>query len=316
MKQIKLTELEHLTICHHRGLLTTPKDQKYFYRHQSGKVGEHNLLDLLLKYLPKNWKVLQNVWLEIDSNRTEVDILVVAPKFWWAIEAKNYSGKFEYRNQVCYLNQNHFPDKIAPCRNRQRILKLIAANMPYDMPEVICSMVFIDERCQVETDLVEDIKLVMRYQLTWHIDDMLQRHNALTYTIPLKESLATLAKFEIDNPFQPRILDITALEDTTKGFRCVACNRYNVAIHQYTVACRDCRHTVHKTEAVLHAAAELGMLFYTDPKIITTHNLYEFTAGKISKKGIRSILKANLRKYGDKRYTYYENSASSHQMKR
>lgn len=314
-QQSQLTELEHLTACYHRGLLTTSKDQKYFYRRQSGNVGEQNLIELLLKYLPTNWKILRNVWLEIDGNRTEVDILVVAPKFWWGIEVKNYRGKFEYKDQICYLNQNHFPDKIAPCRNRHRILKLIAANMPYDIPEVACSMVFIDERCQVKTDILEDIKLVMRYQLTWHIDDMLQRHRELKYSIAIKDSLATLANYVIENPFPPKILDISALDEATKGFRCIACNRYNIKIHQYTVSCRDCWHTVHKTEAVLHAAAELGVLFHTNPRIITTHNLYKFTAGKISQKGIRSILKSHLRKHGTKRYTYYENSSVPYQKR-
>lgn len=311
--QNKLTELEHLTICYQRGLLTTPKEQQHFFWLQSGGVGEDRLVALLTKHLPNNWHILRNVWLEINGNRTEVDTLIIAPKFWWAVEVKNYNGKFEYRNQICYLNQQHFPDKIAPCRNRQRILKLIAAKLPYDIPEIDCSLVFIDERCQVESDPLDDIQLVMNYQLPWHIDNQLQRHRELNHTISQKDSLATLANYTIDNPFQPKVLSLTAFDDATKGIRCIACNRYNIKVQQYNVTCHDCSHTITKTEAVLQAAGELGTLFYTQPRIITTHNLYEFIGGKISKKGIRSILKTNVRKYGSKRYTYYENPGFPYQ---
>lgn len=304
-----LRELDYLTVCYHRGLITEPKTQNYLSRIQVGDDGEVDLVDFLIDRLPANWHILRNIWLEIDGNKTEVDILIVTPKFWWALEVKNYKGHFEYRNQICYLNQEQFPDQIAACRNRLRILNRIAARSLTSTPDIHCSIVFINDRCQVTADIQTDIQLIMRYQLPWHLEEMIQRHHTQLNTIQLQDSLTTLQRYEISHPYLPQHLNPDALELARKGIRCHNCHSFESRINHRKITCLKCHNTISKTQAVLQSACELGVLFYSDPKILTTANLYEFTAGKLSQKGIRLILKKHLTKYGVKHGTYYDNYA-------
>lgn len=308
-KQIKLRELDYLTVSSYRGLLTKPKQQKHLIRLKAGDKGELDLVDFLIDRLPTNWHLLRNVWLEFDGNITEVDILIITPKFWWILEVKNYRGQFEYRNHTCYLNQEAFPDQVAACRNRLRIVKRIADQMQSDTPEVHCSIVFINELCQVTAEAQPDIQLMMRYQLPGHLNEMIHRHKVQPQTINQQESLSTIYQYEIDHPYLPQHPNPAAFELATKGIHCPACHSYDIRIHHRQAKCLHCHHTISKTQAVLQAACELGVLYHNNPKIITTANLYEFTAGKISQKGIRLILKQHLRKYGIKHGTYYDNYA-------
>lgn len=305
----KLRELDYLTVCYYRGLITDPREQKYLARLKAGDDGEVDLVDFLVKRLPTNWQILRNVWLEIDGNKTEIDILIITPKLWWVLEVKNYRGHFEYRNQLCYLNQEHFPDQIAACRNRLRIIKRIAAKRLTSKPDIHCTIVFVNERCQVTADTQTDIQLIMRYQLPWHLDEIIQRHHAQPNSIQLQDSLTVLQRHEITHPYLPQYPNPDALELATKGIRCHNCHSFDSQITHRQITCLTCYQTISKTQAVLQSACEIGVLHYTNPKILTTANLYEFTAGKLSQKGIRLILKKYLPKHGIKHGTYYANYA-------
>lgn len=302
-----LTELAHLTARYYRGLLLEPKSQKHLMRKQKGDTAEDELVAILEKTLPEKCQIMRNVWLEFNGGTTEVDILVIMQKFWWPIEVKNYTGQFEYRQQICYLNQTHFPDQIAACRNRLRILKSIANELPGYRPEIHCTMAFMNERCQVVADDVSDFQLIMRYQLLWHIDEMLELNRQLPDIISLQGSLEVIRQNQIPSPFAPKSLDVEVLKRVTTGIRCPQCHSYDNDITQHKVICRICQHATSKTESVLRAACELGTLYFDHPTILTSANLYEFTGRRIGQRNLQLILKANLPNHGAYRTAHYHN---------
>lgn len=307
MEKVNIKEVEHLAMCSQRGLLLDGQSQHRLTRLLAGQLGEDEVVNILEQKLPDGWLILRNVWLLIDGNRTEVDILVIAPKFWWVIEVKNYEGKFEYRDQFCYLNQKQIPDQLAAYRNRIRIVKNIVKKLVRYTPEVYGSIIFINERCQVNAEDMPDAHLVMRYQLLWHIDEMLERHHQLNrYTI-VEESLDLLKSYQTAHPFPPKILNADDFLQLKKGFCCPNCYKIDCyAVHRQIV-CNNCQHAISKSEAVLRAACELGALFYTEAKIITTTKVAEFIGGAVHARTIRDILKANLTSYGKNNGTCYHN---------
>ena len=307
MNTLSLTEANHLSVCSQRGLLFDIKSQRKLTRLLAGKMGEEEVVEVLKKYLPKEWLILRNVWLEIDGNRTEIDILVVAPKYYWVIEVKNYEGKFEYQDHLCYLNQKQIPDQLAAYRNRMRIVKHIIQKIPRYVPVVCGSMVFINERCQVTCEELPDCSLVMRYQLVWHIQEMLKLHQQLTHYIKIEDSLTLVQNYQIDNPFQPEQLNKSDFDKMAKGFCCPKCRKINSQLEHRHVRCNNCQHRVTKTEAVLRAVCELGVLYYDEPSIITTARIFEFVGGAVNLRTIRNILKAYLPSYGKNSATTYHN---------
>lgn len=302
-----LSEVSHLLVCRQRGILFDTKSQKRLTRLLAGKVGEEEVVRILKKHLPKGWLILRNVWLEIEGNRTEIDILIIGPKCWWVLEVKNYEGKFEYRDQLCYLNQKQFPDQIAAYRNRMRIVKNIIQKAPRYVPAVFGSMVFINESCQAVCDDLPDFQLIMRHQLVWHINEIIEQHQKLTHYMKIEDSLALLQNYLIDNPFQPPQLSAEVYEKLNKGFCCPTCNKIDSSVGHRHVTCNHCQHRTTKTEAVLRAACELGVLYYRDPSIITTAKLFVFIGGKIQLRTIRNILRTHLPSYGKNSATTYHN---------
>lgn len=302
-----LTEHDYQKVRFHRGLLTHPKEIKDFGLRRTGEEGELKQVDLLKKFLPNNWLVLRNVWLDASNGKTEVDILVISPKFLWIHEVKNYTGNFEYRQDECYVNQKLIQNQVAACRNRVRIVKDIAQRVQGYTPDVYATMVFINEQCVVKAEPLQDIAILMNYQVPWHIDEMIKLNEKLPHYIQTDNFISLLEKYEIANPYLPKEIDRAVLNDAIKGIRCYKCNNYEVRCRHRYIMCQTCNHTFSKTQAVLQAACELSVLLHTDPKILTVRNLYNFTAGHISKKGIRSILKQYIPQYGLRKATYYAN---------
>lgn len=308
-KKILLKEIDHLKVLNHRGMLLDSKSKKRLTRLLLGQEAEDNLVAILIDMLPKEWLILRNVWIEIDGNRTEVDLLILTPKCWWIIEVKNYKGKFEYRDQFCYLNQQPFPDQIAACRNRLRIINKIVQKFNRYTPNVICSMIFMNEMCEVVSDKLKDFEIVSRSQLYQHITKMLERHHHLKYFVSLDESKSLIENFRIDNPFLPHPLDKEDLNRAIKGFSCPKCYEFAVEVELSKLKCRVCHHCINKAEGVIRAACDLGLLYFHDPNIITSANLYAFTGKMMSQKGIRRILKAHLPHEGNSSATIYHNYA-------
>lgn len=309
MVKKKLREIDHLVVRYHRGILTDKNQRKRMIHLQKGLLGESEIVKLLKRFLPISWLMLQNVWLEIDGSQTEVDILIIGPKFWWVIEVKNYEGNFDYRGNRCYLNQKQFPDQISACRNRVRIVEHIASKMLHRQPSVYCSIVFANELCQVTTESEIDYPLVMRYQFLRHVKEMLAIQQQLKGYTKVEDSLYMLQQYETDSPFKPQEIDLELLENAVKGIQCPKCNGFELRdVHRYFV-CNSCQHQFSKEESVLRTACELGVLYFNHPKIITTKNVWELCGGMVSKRSISKVLYQQFKMYNKNRGTYYHNNA-------
>lgn len=307
IKEIPLTEADYLLICSYRGMFFDTASQRKLTRLLAGRMGEDEVVEVLERYLAEGWVVLRNVWLEINGAQTEIDILIITPKCWWVLEVKNYTGKFEYRDQLCFLNQKQIPDQLAAYRNRMRIVKQIVREISRYAPTVYGAMVFINESCQVVCEALPDCRLVMRHQLVWHIKEIIELHQQLSHYTRVEDSLTLLRRFGVENPFQPTQLSISDFPKLTKGFCCPKCHQITSGAEHLHVRCENCQHRISKSEAVLRAACELGMLYFEVPNIITTANLYEFTGGAVNLRTIRNILKAHFPASGKNSATSYHN---------
>ncbi len=63
-----------------------------------GQEGEDSVLQLMVQALDGNWHLFRNITLP-GQNRADLDLVLVGPPGVWALEVKNFSGKYRNRGE-------------------------------------------------------------------------------------------------------------------------------------------------------------------------------------------------------------------------
>lgn len=305
MNQNIPSSIVFLTECYHRQILSK-EEKNDFYIIDKGSTAETKLRGILREHIPENWLMKSNVWIR-HYHTNEVDILITTSKFLWAIECKNYSGLFEYIQGTCYMNQSPMHDEVTKVKNREGTLKnILKENNLSDVP-VYSSMIFMNNECDVFIDNDPGFAMVMRYRLKRHIEEMVKKFKVLEQSFDVGQIVTVLERYRIQNPYPPKPLAIEAFSKIRKGVHCANCYSYSLKNRQKLVECNRCGHIESKKDAKFRTAAELGMVFYNDEKILTPANLNVFGGSLLPRNSIVRALHKVWPSYGMTKGTYYHN---------
>ncbi len=107
-----------LTVLFLQNWLTTRLDRQ-IEDHRRGKEGEEKVLQTIVQALDGNWHVFQNLKLP-GFNQGDLDLVLVGPPGIWALEVKNFSGRYrnvgqnwQYRHGKYWRNASKTPSKQA-----------------------------------------------------------------------------------------------------------------------------------------------------------------------------------------------------------
>lgn len=305
---MNLKPYDHMKECYHRGMM--PLED--FAIKEKGEVAEKELANYLDDVLPEGWKMERNVWFHYNRNH-EVDILITSSKFVLALECKNYGGAFEYKEGGCYLNGKSINDQIGINDNRKRRLENILAENGLKKLPVYTAIIFMNNECDVQSDKEIGFPLIMRYRLERYIKKMIYEYDLLRYEYPIDRISVVLGKYQVSHPYPPESLSLTEFDKLKKGVHCGRCYSYKLELLHKTVVCPTCGYRETKSEAKKRTAAELGMLFYKEDKILTPKNIAEFVGGVFTSRAMTKELSKTWPSYGKFRGTYYHNYGSPYE---
>lgn len=295
-------QLEFLEFLAARSKLSK-KDEQLLERLRAGKMGEEIVLNYMNTFGARNWKVLQNIW--VDYNGTfECDLILFTSNAIRLFEIKNYDGKFHYKDGSCFLNglplsSNSLSQTLRATINLENIAKEVS------FPGKIAgSLLFVGEHNEVEiASSTPAIDIVNRSQLKLFIHKIAFEEARDYRRFPIDPFIARLKKYKTANPFCPELLSPSEIQKLRKGIRCEHCGNFCLRIEKFYAYCRF-GHIESRNKAVLRTVNEYRKFVNTDT--FTRKEIEEFLDHQVSTKYLVNILSEHFTMVYKNKYTYYK----------
>ncbi|UUX35111.1 nuclease-related domain-containing protein [Fundicoccus culcitae] len=299
----KNDELIVLEIMEQRGVLFNEAQKTRVHNLRQGYKGELEFKKWYDSHCNKRWIFVGDYWFEFKA-RMQADSILISPRQWILIDTKYYDAAFEYKNDVCYINnvaqEKNIFDSV---KEKTRRLAGIAAKVDTRI-QVRPVVVFIHENCHTTFDASLTVEAIQRTQLA-------RFFNSIRVVDEMPDSLLQKVMSQLEFYRRPYGFPVDALkpegfEYVRAGTRCGGCGGFNVEKNRSGLSCKKCGRHESLQEVVYKHAYELRYLFYHHPEMVTVNNLYRLMNGTISLKTIRKHMNTNFVLKRQSNIWYYE----------
>lgn len=279
----------------------TDDEQKNFLYLEKGFAGEVQF-DLYTEKIQSKPLILNDLLLKSNNSNLQIDSTLMFPKTIYLFEVKNFEGDHIYENGNFYTLNGKGKEIKNPLDQLKRIkflFRQLLQNLGYRY-NVEGYVVFINPEFNLYQS-PKDEPIIYLSQLP----RFMKKLNKLPCQLTKQDqALANklVALHQTESPYT-RIRPYK-YEELKKGPTCKTCNSSSLSVCGKKLVCDDCGCEELVESAILRGVGELRLLF-PDMKI-TTNIIFEWCGSAGSKKMIGRILKENLQKMGNKKYTYYE----------
>ncbi|NHC40866.1 NERD domain-containing protein [Bacillus sp. MM2020_1] len=292
-------ELLILRILNRRMSLTSEEKQNYKNK-EKGFEGEVQF-DLLTEKLQSECIVLNDLLLEVNGSKFQIDTLIIFQEIIYLIEVKNYEGDFLFKSdRLEKISGKDYKNPLDQLKHIKFSLSQLLHNLGYNIP-VEGTIVFINpEFTMYEAPLIKPI--VYHSQLIRFMKKLEMMPSKLnSRQKKIADKLVSL--HQVVSPYTR--LPPYLYEKIKKGNTCEICNSFKVTVPTGArkVVCVDCGYEESFESAILRNVEEIRLLF--PDKKITTNLVFEWCGDVGSKKTIKKLLMKNYCSIGKKKYTYY-----------
>ncbi|WML59030.1 nuclease-related domain-containing protein [Neobacillus sp. PS2-9] len=274
-------------------------DKRNFYNLKKGYEGEV-MFDSLTEKIQSNCYVLNDLLLEVNNNKFQIDTLIIKDTL-HIFDVKNNEGNYYYENGEFYSKKNDTKittnplDQLKRCDSLfHQLLQKHGFRIPVESNVVFINPEFTLYQAPKNKPLIFPTQLNSLFKkLNTPTRNLTNRHKQLA---ELLDSL-----HQVDSPY-PRLLKYE-FGQLDKGLSCCTCQSLRVSVRELKATCDDCGAEEEIESAVLRSVMELKLLF---PDINITTNLVYVWCRVISKKTIRRILKKHFKAINNRRNCYYE----------
>ncbi|MDP4087521.1 MAG: nuclease-related domain-containing protein [Bacillota bacterium] len=291
-------ELKTLRILNTRMELSA-EEQKHYLNLEKGYEGEIQF-DLLTEKLQCECLIINDLLLEVNHTKFQIDSLIILQEVIYVFEVKNFEGDYVYKPDSFYTNSGteirNPQDQLKRCKILFRqLLQYLGFSL-----QIEAFVVFVNP----EFSLYESPKsspFIFPTQLNRFMKKLNVQHSKLNIShTKLAEKLVSLHITESLSSQIPAY----QYDQLKRKLTCKKCKGFSVFQCGKKIRCNDCGQEEEVTSAVLRSVEELRLLFPT--KKITTNLVHEWCMVVESKKTIRRILKENLKTHGQKTWTHYD----------
>ena len=285
------------------GKFTNLRDE--YLNLEKGVRGEKDFEKFLFENGNPHWVVLKNVWLDCKG-KFECDFLVFTKAKGYLFEIKNYSGKYEYReNQWFRYGSPNSHNPLSQVQKATTNVQNIFKNLR-NSPKIQGVLVFIGEFNQVHLyENTHNIQVVQRNELMDLFWEMKQEErNYMGYSPDKKELLKELARYETVNPYQNQPVSEEVLQLIRRGICCSRCSNFDLEKKDGFYIC-SCGIYEPKDHAILRTICEYGILHPNQN--FKTSELLTFFDGEVSQRSLIRILNKYFQRVGGGRSTEYMN---------
>ncbi|XJZ27103.1 nuclease-related domain-containing protein [Bacillota bacterium Lsc_1132] len=281
--------------------MTLTKDEKqHFLNLEKGFKGEL-MFDLLTDKLPAGHLILNDLLLEVDRSKFQIDTAVAVQEKIHLFEVKNYEGDYVFESGKLYrvTPRKEMSNPHDQVKRSEFLLRKLIQSYGFRLP-IVQHVVFINPEFTLYQAPIDEILL-----MPTQIHAFMKTFSAIPSKLnnmhyKLAELLVSL--HQVDDPYSR--VRCYHYGDLTKGILCGTCYSFMHLVGSDHVACPHCGAYEKIDSAVLRNAKELKLLF---PKMkITTNLVYEWCDVIGSRRTIRRILLQNFRCIGVNNHRYYE----------
>jgi hypothetical protein len=290
-------ELLILRILNKRMNLTT-EEQLHYKNKEKGFEGEVQF-DLLTEKLQCECFILNDLLLEVNNSKFQIDTTIIFQETIYPFDVKNYESDFIFKpDRIERISGKDYKNPLDQLKRTKFMLRQLLQNLGYNIP-IEGTVVFINpEFTLYQAPLNEPIvyhSQLNRFmkKLDMQPSKLTSRHNKLA------DKLISL--HQVESPY--RRLPPYKYENLRMGFTCAKCNSFSLFVNGNHLACNQCGHQEGIESAVLRRVEEIKLLF---PEMkITTNCVYDLCGEVVSKKKINRILTKYYKRMGQGRFSYY-----------
>jgi hypothetical protein len=274
--------------------------KKNLYKQEKGFEGEL-MFDALTAELPEDrFLVLNDLQLEFDGNKFQIDTCIVMQNKLPFFEVKNNEGDFEYdsvTNEFSRLNGRKISNPLSQASRAALLLQQLLQKHGFSIP-IEGRVVFINPELTMY-QAPKNKPIIYSTQAKsymHHFSEMPSRLN--DWHLKLAKTLVSL-----HHPEPPRLPPYSFFQ-LKKGLDCCKCHSFSTYVDGRELICNDCGNREKLDSAVVRCVEVLKLLFPGEK--ITTNLVFEWCGGMVSRKTIIRVLNKFYGKKGDNRWSHFE----------
>jgi hypothetical protein len=274
-------------------------EKKHLYRLEKGYEGEV-MFDLLTEKLPEGKLILNDLLLEVNGTKFQVDTTLIVQDRIHLFEVKNYDGDYTYQNGNFETSSNYeISNPFDQVKRCESLFRQLLQKLGYKIP-VEGQVIFINPEFALY-QAPKNQPYVLSTQLYRFMKKIIPTPSRLNSR---HENLAAqlVSLHQIESPYGR--IPKYEYDQLRKGSTCSHCHSFSVLVNGKELVCSKCGTHERLETAVLRSVDELKLLF--PDKKITTKIVQEWCNLNLSKKVIRKILDNNYKVEGSNRWIYYE----------
>lgn len=272
-------------------------DKQRYHNLVKGFEGEV-LFDALTEKLQCPSLILNDLFLEANNSKFQLDSSIIFQERIYLFEVKNYEGDFYFEGDRFYaLPKKEYKNPLLQLQRSESLLRQLLENLGNRVP-IKAYVVFINPQFTCyQAPLNEPI--IYPNQLNHFLKKLnMLSSNLNTRHMRLAEKLVSMHQIELPYDRLPPY----EFGQIKKGLSCKKCYSFLLYVNGYKIICNECGCEELVDSAVLRGVQEIKLLF--PEKKITTILVKEWCNVIESKKTIRRILKQNYSFEGKKEFGF------------
>ncbi|SEM34354.1 Nuclease-related domain-containing protein [Mesobacillus persicus] len=277
------------------------KDKQNYFNLEKGFEGELKF-DALMTNLQQERLILNDLLLEKNTTKFQIDSFHIAQATVYHFEVKNFEGDYYIeKDRFFTYSGKEVLNPLHQLRRSETLLRQVFQNSGFSFP-IESYLIFVNPSFTLY-QAPKDPYIIFPTQLDRFLLKMNRAPSSNLNTRHTKLAEKLLALHQIDDPYKR--LPLYSFEGVRKGVMCGSCYSFDVSVGEYYTICNDCKCTEESDNAILRSISEFQLLF--PERKITTSIIYDWCEVIKSVKTIRRNLAKNFKQIGYGKWVYYEN---------
>lgn len=280
----------------------TSKDMSTYINLEKGFEGEKRFDVMLEEKVPGDFLILPDLLYDDKGSKFQIDTFLISRFRNYLFEIKNSEGDYYYEKGKWYHNSGEeISDPLSQLQRTQRLLSRQLKEHGYNIP-LEAFVIFVNPEFNL-LQAPRDSPIILPAQLNRFLKSL----NIGSYKLNQQQRQLSANMLSWRTHISPyQFLPSYTYDEVGKGLACGRCHTLMTDQTQTPskiLTCHRCDDTEPVTSAVLRTIDEFVLLF---PDIkMTTHAVYEWCGGVVSKLTIWKILSTYYKAVGHGKSCYY-----------
>jgi Nuclease-related domain len=277
------------------------KDKQNYLNLEKGFEGELKF-DGLMENLQQERFILNDLLLEKNTTKFQLDSLHIAQETIYHFEVKNFEGDYYIEKDRFYTySGKEILNPLHQLRRSETLIRQLLQHLGYSSFQVESYLIFVNPTFTLY-QAPRDPSIIFPTQLERFLLKMNRTPSSNLNSRHTRLAEELLAINRVDDPYKR--LPGYSYEGVRKGVCCELCYSFNIDITERKLVCMDCGCKENMTHALLRSIQEVKLLF---PKLpICTNTMHNWCNMTISKKTILKNLKLYYVPKGYGQWMYFE----------